>query len=184
VWTPLNAPDILPTLAGLCGLTIPDSVEGADLSGLAIRRERPAREAPAFLSLPVPITEARRYGFAEYRGLRTERYTYVRSILGPWLLYDNRRDPFQMHNLCGKSEHKALQRQLDQALDVQLRRRKDDFLPAAQYIKRAGVGHYREVNVPVGRHPSPWGDWDSTLRPGVPTGDRLEPSETAWSIGC
>ncbi|HKE28234.1 MAG TPA: sulfatase [Bryobacteraceae bacterium] len=166
VWTPLNAPDILPTLAGLCGLTIPGSVEGADLSGLATGRERPARAAAAFLSLPVPITEARRYGFAEYRGLRTVRYTYVRSILGPWLLYDNRRDPFQMRNLCGKSEHKGLQRELDQALDVQLRRRKDDFLPAAQYIKRAGVGHYREVNVPVGRHPSPWGDWDSTLTPG------------------
>ena len=164
--TPLNAPDIFPTLAGLCGLDVPNSVEGSDLSDLAIRRERPPQEAAAFLSLPVPITEARRYGFAEYRGLRTERYTYVRSIRGPWLLYDNERDPFQMHNLCGKSEHKDLQARLDQALNTQLRRRKDDFLPAAQYIKRAGVGHYREVNVPVGRHPSPWGDWDSTLTPG------------------
>jgi len=30
-------------------------------------------------------------------------------------------------------------------------------------VQRAGVGHDREVNVPLGRHPSPWGDWDSTL---------------------
>ena len=162
---PLNSPDILPTLAGLCGVPIPDSVEGSDLSGLVLGRARPPRDAAAFLSLPVPITEARRYGFAEYRGLRTERHTYVRSIRGPWLLYDNQRDPYQMHNLCGKAEASSLQSRLDRALDAALKRRKDDFLPAAEYIKRAGVGHYREVNVPIGRHPSPWGDWDSTLAP-------------------
>ena len=64
------------------------------------------QDAAALISLPVPITEARRYGFAEYRGLRTERYTYVRSIHGPWLLYDNQADPYQMHNVrqCGLEE--------------------------------------------------------------------------------
>ena len=87
----------------------------------------------------------------------------MRSIRGPWLLYDIERDPFQVHNLCGKVDHKELQARLDRALDVQLRRRNDDFLPAAEYLKRAGLGHYREVNVPLGHHPSPWGDWDSTL---------------------
>ncbi len=152
----LNAPDIMPTLLRLCALPVPDSVEGVDVFS------RPP--GAALLSLPVPITEARRYGIAEYRGLRTDRHTYVRSIHGPWLLYDNRSDPFQMHNLCGRSEHRDLQSRLDRSLDLMLRRRNDDFLPAAEYVKRAGVGHYREVNVPIGRHASPWGDWDSTLR--------------------
>lgn len=154
--TPINAPDLMPTLLGLCGLAVPGSVEGTDFFSA------PAQEA--FINLPVPITEARRYGFAEYRGLRTERYTYVRSIKGPWLLYDNERDPFQMHNLCEKD--KELRSRMDRALDAVLRKRKDEFLPAADYVKRAGVGHYQEVNVPVGRHPSPWGDWDSTLSAG------------------
>lgn len=156
--TPISSPDLMPTLLGLCGLAVPDSVEGTDFFSAP-----ESRDAAAFLNLPVPITEARRYGFAEYRGLRTERYTYVRSIKGPWLLYDNERDPFQMRNLCEKAEHRKLQSQLDRDLDATLRRRKDEFLPAAEYMKRAGVGHYQEVNVPVGRHPSPWGDWDSTL---------------------
>ena len=49
------------------------------------------------------FTEARKYGFAEYRGLRTTQHTYVRSIHGPWLLYDNAADPFQMRNLIGKT---------------------------------------------------------------------------------
>jgi arylsulfatase A-like enzyme len=161
--TPINSPDIMPTLLGLCGLAIPDSVEGSDFSGLMSVSSKPPSDGAAFLNLAVPITEARRYGFAEYRGLRTGRNTYVRSIRGPWLLYDNERDPFQMHNLCNKGEHRDLQSHLDRALDVTLRQRNDQFLPAAEYVKRAGVGHYQEVNVPVGRHPSPWGDWDSTL---------------------
>jgi arylsulfatase A-like enzyme len=165
IQTPLNSPDILPTLLGLCGLGIPDSVEGSDLSGLVTGRSHAPAEAAAFLNLPVPITEARRYGFAEYRGLRTERYTYVRSIRGPWLLYDNRSDPFQMRNLCGRAEARDLQTRLDRALDAVLRRRHDEFLPAAEYVKRANLGHYREVNAEIGRHPSPWGDWDSTLTP-------------------
>jgi arylsulfatase A-like enzyme len=157
--TPLNSPDILPTLLGLAGIPIPGTVEGRDLSRLT------ADDRGALLSLPVPFTEARRYGFAEYRGLRTQRYTYVRSIHGPWLLYDNQADPYQMRNLIGNPEARALHTRLDRELDAELKRRHDDFLPAAEYVRRAGLGHYRELNVPIGHHPSPWGDWDSTLQP-------------------
>jgi arylsulfatase A-like enzyme len=112
----------------------------------------------------VPISEARKFGFAEYRGLRTDRFTYVRSIHGPWLLYDNRQDPYQMHNLCGQSNHRDAQALLDRELNAMLKQRKDDFLPAGEYVKRAGVGHYREVNAAVGHVRSPWGDWESTYK--------------------
>jgi arylsulfatase A-like enzyme len=163
IQTPFNSPDIMPTLLGLCGLRPPDSVEGTDYSALAAGGPAP-RGASALLSLPVPITEARRYGFDAYRGLRTESHTYVRSIHGPWLLYDNRSDPYQMHNLCGRSEHKQLQAELDRALETRLRERRDDFLPAEEYVRRANAGHYREVIREVGYHRSPWGDWESTLK--------------------
>ncbi len=163
--TPLNTPDIFPTLLGLAGIPIPGSVEGIDHSGMLTGRPEPSADRGTFLNLPVPFTEARRYGFAEYRGLRTARYTYVRSIRGPWLLYDNQADPFQMRNLAGRPEAKGLLLRLDRELDAELKRRKDEFLPAAEYIRRAGVGHYREVNTNVGRHTSPWGDWASTLQP-------------------
>jgi arylsulfatase A-like enzyme len=166
ITTPVNSPDLMPTMLGLCGIAIPASVEGTDFSGLMLGSKATPPSGSAFINLPVPITEARRYGFAEYRGLRTERYTYVRSIKGPWLLYDNQTDPYQMHNLVGIGEHRVLQSRLDKELDATLKGRKDDFLPAAEYAKRAGVSHYRELNVPIGTHPSPWGDWDSTLTPG------------------
>ncbi len=160
--SPLNSPDILPTLLGLAGLPVPGHIQGTNHAGLMTGGTSDG-DTGALLTLAVPITEARKYGFAEYRGLRTQRHTYVRSIKGPWLLYDNQSDPFQMHNLIGKPDAKALQARLDRQLDTELKRHKDEFLPAAEYVKRAGVGHYREVNSQVGKHPSPWGDWDSTL---------------------
>jgi arylsulfatase A-like enzyme len=162
VGAPLNMPDMMPTLLSLAGIPIPDGVQGRDLSKSASGAAREDPNEAALISLPVPITEARRYGFAEYRGLRTPRYTYVRSIKGPWLLYDNREDPYQMHNLCNRPEAKPIQAALDRQLNSRLRAVKDDFLPARDYVARAGVGHYREVNVAVGHTKSPWGDWEST----------------------
>jgi arylsulfatase A-like enzyme len=34
-----------------------------------------------------------------FRGLRARRYTYAVRPEGPWLLFDNQEDPFQMTNL-------------------------------------------------------------------------------------
>ena len=46
VKTPINTPDILPTLLGLAGVAIPKTVEGEDLSGLVKgTAERPEKAA-------------------------------------------------------------------------------------------------------------------------------------------
>jgi arylsulfatase A-like enzyme len=161
--TPLNMPDIMPTLLSIAGLKIPEGVQGTDLSPIAKARHTDEANAAAFINLPVPITEARRHGFAAYRGLRSVRYTYVRSINGPWLLYDNQSDPFQKRNLCNQREAAEIQSAMERQLTARLRSLNDDFLPAEQYVQRAGVGHYREVNVKVNYSESPWGDWKSTL---------------------
>jgi len=161
---PLNAPDIMPTLLSLAGIPIPESVQGADLSAYAGGEKPEDPEAGALLNLPAAFTQARACGFAEYRGLRTACYTYVRSIDGPWLLYDNQADPYQMRNLLGRPETRALQAKLDQALQATLRRLHDDFLPGETYLRRAGLLHYREVQTPVRGCSSPWKDWGPTMK--------------------
>ena len=158
--TPIDAPDIMPTLLGLAGLPVPESVQGRNFAPLIAGREKDQPDAAALLNLPVSFSVVRRQGFAEYRGLRTPRYTYVRSIHGPWLLYDNHSDPYQMRNLVAAQP--ALRSRMDRQLDALLKKAGDDFLPGASYAERARASHYREVNAPVGHVESPWHDWRST----------------------
>ena len=135
---PINSPDIMPTLLGLCGINAPKSVEGTDRTGLITGEAADGDEA-ALIACPSPFGEwTRAKGGREYRGVRTRRYTYVRSLDGPWLLYDNETDPYQMNNLAGKPEHAALQAELEAKLAARLRETNDQFLPGGQYIAKWG----------------------------------------------
>ena len=160
---PFNSPDIMPTLLGLTGIEIPAGVQGTDYSGVLLGQAVKDLPASAFMNMPASFGPARQYGFAAYRGVRTSTHTYVRSIHGPWLLYDNRRDPYQMHNLCGQSAARGTQAALELELENWLARLGDEFLPGEVYLKRAGLTNYFEVNQPIGHASSPWGDWKSTL---------------------
>lgn len=160
--TPIDAPDIMPTMLGLAGLPVPESVQGKDWSSLIAGKTKDAAEPAALLNLPASFSVVRRLGFAEYRGVRTPRYTYVRSIHGPWLLYDNQVDPYQKKNLV--SLQPELRSRLDRRLDEMLKQAGDEFLPGSRYVERAGASHYREANAEPGATKSPWGDWQSTWR--------------------
>jgi hypothetical protein len=134
---PITTPDILPTLLGLSGVKIPSTVEGEDLSAL-IRAGRDADRAALYMSVKpftrnVPPDQSR-----EYRAIRTSRYTYARSLEGPWLLFDDQADLFQTNNLVGKSENAALVRKLDGRLQSQLKRVGDDFRPGKAYVAEFG----------------------------------------------
>ncbi len=159
--TPIDAPDIMPTLVGLAGLAVPESVQGANYSSLIAGQVKEAVEPAALLNLPVSFSVIRRHGCAEYRGVRTPRYTYVRSIHGPWLMYDNQTDPFQKRNLVNRPESRAIQLRLEKMLEGKLKAAGDEFLPGARYVERANAAHYREVSAPTGHVKSPWGDWES-----------------------
>jgi arylsulfatase A-like enzyme len=160
---PMNSPDLMPTLLGMSGIPVPSGVQGTDYSASRPRVRSAVPKGSAFLSLPVPIGEALRYGFAEYRGVRDERYTYARSINGPWLLYDNQRDPWQMRNLCGRLEAREIQARMDAQLNQWLDALDDRFLPAQAYLERDRLTHFLETKFPIGYSRSPSGDWQSTL---------------------
>ncbi|MEA1951434.1 MAG: sulfatase [Planctomycetota bacterium] len=137
--TPINAPDIMPTLLGLCGIDIPKTVEGRNRSKLLTGQAADNGEGAELITCVSPFGEwTRAKGGREYRGIRTRRYTFVRTLDGPWLLYDNRTDPYQQNNLCDKPQHAELQKRLDAKLQEELRRTGDEFLPGAEYVKKWG----------------------------------------------
>jgi len=135
---PINTPDIMPTLLGLCEIAIPKTVEGRDYSGV-IRGTAKAETEAALIMCPSPFGQwDRRHGGREYRGVRTRRYTYVRDMKGPWLLFDNEADPYQRVNLVGQAEYADVQARLEGMLTELLRQRGDAFLPGPEYIRRWG----------------------------------------------
>jgi arylsulfatase A-like enzyme len=134
---PINAPDIMPTLLGLSSIKTPTTVEGDDFSDI-IRGVRSEFDNAALITCPAPFGQwqRRKHGGKEYRGIRTQRYTYVRDLKGPWLLYDNKEDPYQLKNLCNSSENAELQKELDNILNQKLEQTSDEFLTAEEYVRK------------------------------------------------
>lgn len=125
VSTPLNTPDIFPTLCALAGIEIPDTIEGEDLSRLF--SDRDSNEDRAALYMSVGAVGYVEFPIKAYRAIRTSGYTYVRDSDGPWLFYDNGNDPYQMRNLANDPEHAQKQAELEAELQRQLRRNHDEF---------------------------------------------------------
>ncbi len=134
----LNTEDVMPTLLGLCGRPVPPSVEGLDFTGAMHGGVDPSGGATVLRCIS-PFGEfTRRRGGREYRAVRTAQHTYVRDLQGPWLLYDNADDPYQLVNLVGRPGQVKLQERLDALLTDKLKQQHDEFLPGPDYITRWG----------------------------------------------
>jgi arylsulfatase A-like enzyme len=153
VKTPINTPDILPTLLSLAGIEVQETIEGEDLSRLILNKKSDEDRAAMFMNVS-PFDFPERQAF---RGIRTSRYTYVRNSDGPWLLYDNQVDPYQMRNMVGVAEHAGLERKLEDKLQSILQQTGDEFHPKEQYLEEWGytvnnngaIPYFFEKNMPA-----------------------------------
>ena len=92
--------DMYPTLADLCGLPIPETIEGSSLVPLLAKPDRPWKKA-AF------TTTTR--GDIVGRSVRTERWRYSEyGGAGQAELYDHENDPGEFTNLAGEPEHASV----------------------------------------------------------------------------
>jgi|GEM_PF-2341276 len=145
---PINVIDVMPTLLGLAGINVPECVEGVDLSPF-LRGEDTSPPESVLIMNPCPFSigdprgedqypdyQGRRF---EYRGVITDRYTYVRTIDGPWLLYDNRDDPYQLTNLIDAPDKAETRARLDDLMAAHLARIGDGFEPRQAYYDRFGI---------------------------------------------
>jgi arylsulfatase A-like enzyme len=148
-----NTPDIMPTLLDLCGLTIPESVEGDNKAPVLLGKKNDSTTG-VLISCYQPFGQwSRNLGGKEYRGIRTIQYTYVKDLEGPWLLFDNKNDKFQMNNLVNIPEHTDIQADLDKQLSELLDKMNDKFLPGMDYVRKWGyvvdeteTVPYRKIN--------------------------------------
>lgn len=108
--------DVMPTLLSLAGLKCPE-VDGKDMSDAAKGVASDQQDAVLIMKMhpgggPYIIN-----AITPWRGVRTKRYTYANLLdHGPWLLYDNREDPYQLNNLIDKPEHAKLQAKLEKRM--------------------------------------------------------------------
>jgi len=133
VSTAMTTPDILPTLLGLVGVDVPATIEGEDLSALVRGSQDEDPDRAALYMLVIPFSQARNFT-SEYRAVRTARYTYVRTLDGPAMLYDNVEDPHQLCNLIDDPGYAELRDELDGELQAELDRIGDDFREGQHYV--------------------------------------------------
>jgi arylsulfatase A-like enzyme len=145
----VNSYDIMPTLLSLSGIPIPESVQGTDYSQY-LKGSAPLPDTATVLSCVQPFGQWNRFdhGGREYRGLRTLRYTYTRDLNGPWQLFDNEKDPYQMNNLADDPAAQALVSKMDALLQQKLEAQGDEFLPGMEYIARWGYEVDAKQTVP------------------------------------
>lgn len=109
----ITTPDILPTLLSLSNIDIPNTIEGYDLSHIVKSPDKDSHRAALYMN-PVPFGSM--YKIDEYRAVRTNKYTYVKTPQGASMLFDNEKDPYQLDNLINQPKYADIQKKLDKQL--------------------------------------------------------------------
>lgn len=121
-----NQVDIVPSLLGLMGHTIPAAVEGADFSPLMLGSDMSAPDS-ALLCFFNEFDAARH---SNWRCLRTQRYSYVvaeNNGTVESIMYDLQSDPYQLTPMRFGEGHDDVMTRLDKALHVWLVKIGDPF---------------------------------------------------------
>jgi len=134
--------DFFPSLATLCGIPVPRSVEGRDLSAAWLGHAgAPAPEAVLLMNFSAGYDWL--IDGMEWRGVRTRQHTYVRWLDGRTELHDRAADPLQMDNLAGRAEHRALVEEMEATLRRLMAARCDELMPCSNH--RAWLDSQRRV---------------------------------------
>jgi len=113
----LSPIDIMPTMASLAGLRPPEGVDGLDFKEAMQGTRHDQRDAVLLMKMMPGGSPWYVNGVREWRGLRTHRHTYTRMMdTGPWLLFDNQKDPLQLDNRINDPALKSLRDDMDRKM--------------------------------------------------------------------
>ena len=112
--------DVMPTVLGLAEAPCPE-VDGLDLSTVLAGEAEDPRDALLIMCMAVFGNATIANGMDAWRGVRTKQHTYARFEDGePWVLFDNKTDPYQLKNMADSPEHAELRQALEARLDALL----------------------------------------------------------------
>jgi arylsulfatase A-like enzyme len=152
---PFSLVDFMPTLLQLCNLDVPAGVQGTDFS----RRIRGvAQELPdsAFFQIFGPFLSG---GVEEgWRGVRTNKYMYARTIAKPWVLYDLDDDPYQLNNLAEDPAAASIREDMEARLTAWMESTGDSWeynwtVPVEDQGRLYREKLYRSVDEYLAEHP-------------------------------
>ncbi len=147
ITTPIATPDIMPTLLAMSGLEIPNTVEGINVLP-TLADIGPLARTGVLIANYHPFADWRTAcGGRPYRGIRTARYSFVRDRNGPWLLFDNAEDPYQLRNLVNSHALRHVQAELEAELSLILQAQGDHFEQPETLRQRWGytVNDWEEI---------------------------------------
>lgn len=123
--------DMMPTLLGLMGCEIPDTVEGTNYAG--------ALQSGSFTRTPKPKIVP--YMGAKKRGVRSYRYSLEIDEDGSSRVFDNKVDPYQMNSLALDDIPNKSRMELLESLGYWLKRMNDSWYHTQ---KHAGLIQYQD----------------------------------------
>ena len=150
---PISLIELTSSLISMAGARIPDAMEGDDLSALILGDESMAPKSVFINFLP----DVHCIPSPPFRGVVTRTHTYAETVDGPWVLYDDKNDPFQKNNLISwtnrdNPEISKLQQELHGLLKEWLERTNDSFEDGDTVSDRYQPGHVEGV---LPHEPSP-----------------------------
>ncbi len=129
----LGTPDIMPTLLSFLNIPIPSTVEGKDLSKSVLGKGNADHDAANMQGMGATAAWA---DGSEWRALRDHEYTYaIYHQDRKELLFNHRKDPYQLVNLAEERSHAAMlahYRDLSQAW----RKEQNDTFEACSWYER------------------------------------------------
>jgi arylsulfatase A-like enzyme len=129
-----------PTLLDLCGLPVPDGLDGTSRAGWLTGKTNDTPFTAPFFGFyhngSTRCIRTDRYKLIRNFGTEIERYEYPFKMGAPKVvgktvfceLYDLQADPEEIHNLADSPDHQAIRKDLDQQLHTWLKQTSDAIL--------------------------------------------------------
>ncbi|VGO16528.1 Arylsulfatase [Pontiella desulfatans] len=105
--------DVMPTLLGLCKIDVPGNLQGVDYSSTFTGTSNAERDAVYLFNVQAGSGPG-----VDWRGIRTENWTYAYHEGGDWVLYNLENDPYQLNNLVDNAEYEQVKAALAAQLET------------------------------------------------------------------